>query len=263
MKTKLFFDYTAVPHAKNEDILVHVLLDTNNQSINAVEGNIVVDDVFTIKDIKDGDSNINLWLNRPTDDMNTVSFSGIVTGGINSPKTKIFSMVLNAKQEGSGFVQAGDIKVLQNDGKGSALETSIESAQIEISKAVGETKIAEVDTEKPESFTPIIDRNDAMFDGNHFIVFSTQDKKSGIKEYKIKEGIFGSYTTVQSPYELKDQTLTSFISVKAIDKMGNERVMTMSPQQFSPVYVAGIGIITLTIVVLLGVFIWKRTFSRS
>lgn len=263
MKTKLLFEHTDIPHAKNEDFLVHILLDTNGQMINAVEGTIAVDDLFTIKDIKDGDSNITFWLNRPQQDKNAVSFSGIIPGGINSQKTKIVTMVLNAKEEGQGYIEAKEIKVLQNDGKGSSLEVATMPLKIEIVKTMATSSVNEIDTEKPESFVPLIDRNDVMFDGKYFIVFSTQDKKSGIKEYQVKEGLFGSYTPAQSPYALKNQALTSFVSIKAIDKKGNERVMTVSPQHISPVYTAGIGIIVVAVVVLLGVFIWKRTFSRS
>jgi hypothetical protein len=205
MKTTLFFDYASTPHTKNEDFWVTVMLDTLSQSINAIEGNIVVDPRFTIKDINDADSNIPFWIERPIQDKNTVSFSGIIPGGFVSNKGRVFSLLVRPNEIGNATISARDIKILQNDGKGSSIESTVVAASIQITEGQARSTTEIVDTELPESFTPLVSTNPALFDGKNFVVFSTQDKLSGIKEYQVKEGFWGTYTLAQSPYELQYQ----------------------------------------------------------
>jgi len=259
MKTKLFFEHSENTYPQNKDFSVHVLLDTNDQVINAVEATVTIDTRFDIKEIRDGDSDITFWLTRPSAQENKVAFSGIVPGGVNKEKTKIVTFVLTAKENGMGNINAQDVRILQNDGQGSLIKVDIIPTQIQISGQSSASDITMIDTEKPESFVPLIARDQNLFDGKNFLVFSTQDKKSGVKEYQVKEGILGSYTVAQSPYELKHQKLTSFVYVKAIDNKGNERVERIPPQHISPTLVT----VVCLCVVLLVIFIWKRTFSRS
>jgi len=63
---------------------------------------------------------------------------------------------------------------------------------------------------------------DTPTDGKYFLVFSTQDKGSGVDHYEVREGRFGGFSEVSSPYILKYQSLDKKIFVKAIDKFGNE-----------------------------------------
>ena len=98
----------------------------------------------------------------------------------------------------------------------------------------------------------------SIFEGKYFLVFATQDKGSGISHYEAVEfrsrnlefkkllnkalqfitnskfQILDSYKTAESPYVLRDQKLRSYIYVKAVDKNGNERIITLTPQ--NPVF---------------------------
>ncbi|MCK9351673.1 MAG: hypothetical protein M0P76_02710, partial [Candidatus Pacebacteria bacterium] len=68
------------------------------------------------------------------------------------------------------------------------------------------------------------------------------DKQSGIGRYEVMETNpwkFGflpstdketSWVPAESPYILKDQNLRSKILVKAIDKIGNERIVEFNPK---------------------------------
>ena len=88
-----------------------------------------------------------------------------------------------------------------------------------------------VDKESPESFVPEIAIDTFLFDKKWFLVFTTQDKGSGIDYYEVKEtrwsiiNIISKWNYAESPYILKDQQLKSCIFVKAFDKAGNEKVV--------------------------------------
>lgn len=263
METTLFFDYASTPHTKNEDFWVTVMLDTQSQSINAIEGNIIVDSRFTIKDINDADSNVTFWIERPIQDKHTVSFSGIIPGGFVSNKGRVFSLLVRPNEIGNATISARDIKILQNDGKGSRVESTVVAANIQITEGQARSTTEIVDTELPESFTPLVSTDPALFDGKNFVVFSTQDKLSGIKEYQVKEGFWGTYTLAQSPYELQYQRLDRTIYIKAVDKQGNERIETVGAQHISVTEGIVLGILLCAGVVLLVKKIWKRNSIPS
>jgi len=82
---------------------------------------------------------------------------------------------------------------------------------------------AMIDTTKPEEFKPEI----AEIEGKKYLVFSTIDKTSGVDYYEVLETRNKKQETwkiAKSPYILSDQGLESKISVKAVDKAGNERI---------------------------------------
>ncbi len=258
MKTKLFFDYGNSAHGKGEDFLVHVLFDTASQSVNAIEGTIVLDPSLEIKEIRDGDSILKFWVEAPHADSKDIKFSGIAPGGFNTSGGKLFSILLHAKQTGDVGLSARGIKVLKNDGKGGQLENIVQPSQIKITNEVSEQVVPVTDTDAPEVFQPEISRDDSLFGGKYFVAFSAQDKGSGIKSYEVKEGFFGSFAPAQSPHELSNQGLYKTIYIKAIDKSGNERIVTVKATHLSPVEYVGIAAIVLLGVVLLVRKIWKR-----
>jgi len=104
----------------------------------------------------------------------------------------------------------------------------------------------QTDHQLPETFTPLVGQNADIFGGKYFVVFSTVDKDSGIDhcevaESKSKNPREDSWVRAESPYLLTDQTLTSYIIVKAVDKAGNYRTETIrfgNPQTFyqSPLF---------------------------
>ena len=118
-----------------------------------------------------------------------------------------------------------------------------------------------VDKELPEDFNPTIERVPNIFDGKYFIVFATQDKKSGINNYMIREGTWGWFSTVESPYLLKNQTLDRKIFIKAVDKAGNERIVVLNARNQAPWYreYYVLGIILLIAVLL---FLLKKLWGK-
>jgi len=238
---ELFFEARNQEFTQGEEFLVNVFLNTEGESINAVEGKIVFPDIVELKEIRDGNSIINFWIERPkVEQAGIIGFSGIIPGGYQETKGFVFSVVFRAKASGSGTIEIREAKVLLNDGKGTPANLSISNFQFSISKEVLTTQppVPEIkDLEPPENFKPEIASDPTIFEGKWFLVFATQDKGSGIDHYEISETkrktireTDAKWTEVESPYLLKDQKLRSYIYVKAIDKAGNERVIMLSPR---------------------------------
>jgi len=249
---------------------VDVILNTEGEQINAIEGKIVFpDELLEVKEIRDGNSIVNFWIERPKaetrKDTNTntnlhesvrvdscgetnnscgfVYFSGIMPGGYNGSQGLILSTIFLAKKEGSGLIEIQKAKTLLNDGKGTEAEVRIKNLEFRISKSsasqIPNSKFQIPDTEPPEDFKPEVAQNPEMFEGKYFLVFATQDKGSGIAGYFVHETTRKKDATridtkrwveAESPYVLKDQKLKSFIYVKAVDKAGNERIVIVPPK---------------------------------
>ncbi len=230
---------------------IGVLLNTQNQFINAVEGKIIFPDDLEVVDILEGNSIINLWVERPHRDKNgEVFFSGIVPGGYLGERGYLFSLVLRAKSTGQITITTSDERILLNDGE--ATSAPVNRAPIFLSvveKTAIEAFLPPHDSDPPEAFTPIVAQDPNLFDNQYFVVFLTQDKGSGIDHYEIletrnpsaelkggkSEGTRG-WRIGESPYLLQDQKLASFIFVKAVDRAGNERIAMLPPKNPLPWY---------------------------
>lgn len=244
------------------DIVVDVFL-TTDVPVNAVEGEFEVSpDVLAIHDVRDGNSLVNFWVERPVVVSNRqVRFSGIIPGGL-SGDMYLFSVVLRAQTDGVGTMTFSNMRVLQHNGAGTDVDVSSVSRQISV--VSGETVYADVpliDTVGPEYFTPEVVVMDGLFEGKHVLVFATQDKGSGIAQYEVKEGMFGTYIEATSPYVIKDQRLQKKLYVKAIDKKGNARVVSVNPQYSAPWY-KDYRILAILLVVCVSLYILKKKSGR-
>ncbi len=225
----IFFNAKNQSFTQGEEFLVQVFLNTEGESVNAIEGRVMFPvDLLETREIRDGNSSINFWIEKPhilqTD---TIAFSGITPGGFSGPKEHLFSIVFYAKKSGSGAIEIHDTRALRNDGEGTTVSIKISPLQLSISQKTSAVQpIVEPmgDTDSPETFTPEIVQNPGMFDGQWFLVFATQDKGSGIDRYEVCEGSKTTCVIAESPYVLQNQNLDQKIFVKAIDRNGNERI---------------------------------------
>ena len=235
---ELFFEQEK-NHKSGDLFVAHVLINTE-EVLNAVAGTIVFpSELLELKEIKDGNSIINFWLERPTvGKAGEIVFSGITPGGYTGAKRLIFSMSFRIQRGGEGVFKVRDARVLRNDGEGTEAELKIFDFPFAVSQkepaaetAAGEAK----DHGSPETFTPDIGKDPVLFDGRWFVVFTTRDKNSGMDHYEVKESrqriatFFQTWSRADSPYVLQDQELRSFIFVKAVDKAGNERIVKINP----------------------------------
>lgn len=214
--------------------IVHLVLDTEQEYINAIEGSVIFDTtLLTLTSISDGGSQINLWIDNPKERVpGVISFGGVTPHGFSGEKEKILTLQFEAKGSSKGMVFIKDAQVLINDGLGTP--ASLVTKDVEISstgKAQGGSDVDKMkDTELPEKFDPYVILDADSFNGKQVLIFATQDKLSGIKKYQVREGRLAFYGDAESPYLLRHQALDRDIFVKAIDYSGNERIIMLSAQ---------------------------------
>lgn len=235
----IFFESNDQSFAQNEEFFINVYLDTENEFVNAVEGRIVFPtNLLEVKEIRDGNSTINFWIQKPIEKQEEIIFSGITPGGFLGQKEFLFSVIFRAKKNGDGSIKADEVKVLLNDGNGGEAQVKKYLFDFSISKELNivPSLLEVVDKEPPEDFKPTIANDSDIFNKKYFLVFTTQDKGLGIDHYEVREGNRGKFYVTESPHLLKYQSLNKRIFVKAIDKAGNERIIIFEPQNHTPWY---------------------------
>jgi len=263
---EIFFDAKTREVAIGEQFEVNIFLNTEEEYINAVEGKVIFpENLLELKEIRDGATIVNFWIERPKIKSGSqIAFSGIIPGGYAGEKGLIFSAIFQSKNEGEGIIEIQEAKTLLNDGKGTEASLSISNLQFLISEEippslVPPTKIIDIDP--PESFEPIVAQDPEIFDGKYFLVFLTQDKGSGIDYYEVCEGK-RQCVVAESPYLLQNQSLDREIIVKAIDKSGNERIVTLPAQKpaiwYKNYLILAIIILVIAIAYLMWKFLWRK-----
>lgn len=255
---------------------VSVLLNSEDESLNAVEGVVSVNSSLgEVLSVTDSGSIITYWVSPPKWDgkTRTISFSGTIPGGFTGNAGILFSLVLPAYsgQNISDAITFNSISALRNDGLGSSARITSKNfgfgtentpVDVEVKEQLY-TSEGKKDNIPPEIFSPQLSRDERVFDNKWFINFSTTDKQSGIDHYEIQETRTGTidpqkWERAESPYQLKDQELHSYIYVIAIDRQGNERVIKVFPrvplvwwQKISSI------VATIVVVVVVGVLLWR------
>jgi hypothetical protein len=249
--------------SQNSDVIVTVFINTDGNSLNAVQGKIIFSpDMFQVKEIRDGGSSVNFWVDKPhVTDPGVIVFSGITPGGFSRSKEVLFSVVYTTKDAGNGYVTARDLHILKNDGNGTEVVSTVSDLTVSVTAGEkGEQIESLTDVVPPEDFKPYVGNDAFIFSGKNFLVFSAQDKGSGIDHYEVKEGFWGSYIKAESPYLLQNQSLGTKIYVKAIDRSGNERVVSFSSSNTLSVYKL---LIILGIMLIVCFFLIKKLWGRS
>ncbi|OGG38054.1 hypothetical protein A2116_00540 [Candidatus Jorgensenbacteria bacterium GWA1_49_17] len=230
-----------------EELLVDVIVDVGDETLNAVEGELVFPvELVKVVGVFERDSVITFWLEKPHFDEadGRIKWSGVTPGGFGnvlSPfglqPARLFSIIFEGKNVGTGQIGFGNVRALRNDGEGTLVELTISALTLTVngkdSKSESKKEEFLTDDEPPQEFVPLVTADPTIFDGRWFLIFNTQDKESGIKNYEVLEKRtfldFRFWTVAESPYLLKDQNLRSRIYVKAIDERGNERVTELAP----------------------------------
>jgi len=249
---------------------VAVFLDTEGATLNAIEGELTASSGFELKDVNDAGSSVLFWIERPRIEGAKIRFSGITPGGI-SGKVLLFSVSGAAKQEGEYRLVFSNLNGYAHDGEGTGASVRGATVRVTVS-SVGNDSTVEVveDFEIPESFVPVIATDPTLFDGQYFVAFATQDKRSGIDRYEVAEKMgfrrfsYGNlpWTVAESPQLLADQSLRSNVYVKAIDKRGNERVEVLSPANPPLIYNYSFVFAILLVLAALLYFFYRRVRGR-
>lgn len=261
---------------RGEIIPVKVLLNTENESINAIGIRIRYSESIKLKSWSDGNSIVNFWIEKPKIEDSGLSFSGIIPGGYQGKEGLILTLNFEALREGSGIITFLDASQLfLNDGLGTKVAPVFKNLNFNISTPIEKFQIPDSkfqipDTESPESFVPEIAKDPTLFNGKWFVVFATQDKGSGIDHYLIHESrrmkkqiATNQWVVAESPYILKDQDLRSYIYIKAVDKTGHERIVAVPPQYPLKWYEMYENWVIIILVAILVFVIWYNSNFRN
>ncbi len=273
LAAEIFFGMHSKDVGVNTKFETGVFLNTQKESVNAVEGQIIFpSDSLEFEGFYNGNSLITFWIQKPAlISQGIVSFSGITPGGFIGEKGYLFSLILKAKQKGDVAISTANEKVLLNDGNGS--EAKITEAPLSVSiveKDSSQTFTPPDDVTPPEYFELQISKDPNIFSGKYFLVFATQDKGLGIDHYEVMEsGQFGSFASLfsknkwiiaESPYLLQDQSLESIVYVRAVDRAGSERIAKVGASHFIPWYKNYFiwSIIAIIGIIFTGYRLWKK-----
>ncbi len=220
------------PLVAEDGLMVDLILDTQGENINALEGTIIFPtDLLELKRVDDGGSIVNYWINRP--DFKDDNFAGIIPAGFNG-RAKVLSLIFEVKAGGNDIIDLTDARVLLNDGKASDAVLGIKDFPFQFPNGASiadDTLVKdELDTDPPEEFNILFTKDENLFDGQYVLIFATQDKGSGVAYYAVNEG--EGFYEAQSPYVLSEQGLSQGVIVRAFDKAGNFREETFDPKQF-------------------------------
>lgn len=230
---KIYFGEANITKSK---IIIPVYIDTEGESVNAFDIKIKFSNNLIFRDFQEAGSIINFWIEKPNIQNNYLQFSGISIGGYIGKKGHLVNLIFEIKGDNALIEISPLSKVLLNDSLGTEAKLKTETKFLNISKL----KLQEFIDDKfpPENFQIYLNREKEIFNGKYYIVFQTSDKQTGIAYYEVaeKQSFIKpdikdlKFQKAESPYILKDQTLRSYIFVKAIDKVGNERIEYLKPK---------------------------------
>ncbi len=247
-------------------IVLTALLDSGGESINAIEGTLQYPhDLVKLREIRDGNSLVNFWAERPHDGADGIRFAGVTPGGYAGSGREVFSLVFDVQKGEKIRYTLRDARALINDGQGTPVSLTLSPTVIlvpTVSGAIDPTH----DVTLPEPFTPVRGSDPALFSGAPFIAFVTQDKQSGVDHYEVAEQkgfmmpsvLYHQLTWehAESPFALRDANEDAYVYVKAVDRAGNERVAVLSPRnlplRYNPPFILAI------LLLMLGVWVIYR-----
>ncbi len=246
----LYLEPAQGEYQPGDTFIVEARIDTQGECINAAAINLSFSrDILEAIDFSKGNSILSLWL-KPLEINQAeglVSFSGGIPGGYcgrlpgDPGQSNLLGRIIFKVREKNGelfFVKlefGEDSRVLLNDGFGTPCELTFKGATFNILagelEEVKDQWQEELEKDKipPEVFDIEIQQDQSIFEGKYFIIFQTQDKQTGLDYYEVKEGD-KNWQKTKSPYLLVDQELKSIIKVRAVDKVGNERIAEYIPE---------------------------------
>lgn len=269
---ELYFEPSLGQYRQDDTFLTAIKIDAQGECINTVEANLSFPaNALEAVDFSQGDSILAFWAKSPAIDQNTgvISFIGGIPKGYCGNGNNLLGKIAFKVQK-SGENKNAEIKflegtkVLLNDGQGTSADLSLKTASFTI---LAEKSVIirdewqdtlKQDKIPPETFEIKISEAPDVFSGKYFVVFYTADNQTGIDHYEIKEGK-GDWKTAVSPYLLQDQTLKSKISVKAIDKAGNEKISIFMPSSGSE---AGWKDVIIIIIVLIFLIVLNHVIRK-
>ncbi len=245
-----------------------LFLDVHNEPINTIESEVIFDErLVDLTEMVYGGSGIVFWIDTPRQiGSGKIRFSGITPGGMTQPKQFVLTLRFKALAPGEFSLTTPVFTAYHNDGLGTPAVVHASPLLFHIQESREPSGVAESiapqDDIPPEIFTPTILNHSDIVQGASVLIFSAQDKQSGIAEYRVREGYVGSFETATSPYVLRDQSLKKKIFVQAIDAAGNVRTVTIMTPLANTIYAAALffGILVLSFILF---FVLRRYVQKN
>ena len=280
---RLYFQPATIDLETGQLAEAELMLDAQNESINAVEGELLFDaDFLELASVREGGSVISLWLNKPAascqNNICRLSFGGVVPGGFrgvlkpydhNYYPGQIFKIFFKVKTDVAVLFDWQSGRVLLNDGLGTEAQLSLAplAADFGGSAQSKEALLAE-DSAGPEPFIPAISRESSFFSGKYFLAFMATDKGEGVDHYEVAESRSKAvpeknWNYAESPYLLVDQSLSRYIFVKAVDKAGNFRIAVVEPAKPYRWYRDYLVYVIILIILAMAVLRFRKSKARK
>lgn len=211
-----------------DTVIVKVLLDTENQEINALEGTISISGNVKVESVYTGGSVFTLWPVFPVYKNREISFVGGAPSSVFGSKLQVFTIALTPQKKGSIMIDVSKLTAYLADGNGSSVSSFAKKMlSISVSDKLQDNRndleeLLKNDTTPPERFNIEYSRDASVYEGKVFLSFYTTDSQSGIVGYDVtEEG--KTYRVDDGIYILKNQDLVGTVTVTAIDVAGNKR----------------------------------------
>lgn len=256
--------------AVGDTAIVSVKLDTQGRKPNTVEGTITITGGaknITISEFTLAGSVLSFWPKTPSlDSASKISFIGGVPGGFKGGDGLLFKIVFTADSEGQVVFAPADMKVYDNDGKATVLESSAKPLTMTIGpKGDKPTNhwldVIATDTKPPHDIKVAFGQDASVYDGKKFMTISALDDESGVDYYEVSEGDRPAVRS-GSTYVLMDQREKSVLTVSAYDKAGNVSKILVTPTDTKPENSQWLWIIGVLILIGIGAGLWKVIKKR-
>jgi hypothetical protein len=231
---KMFLEDGGVEsYAGSNYVKINAFVDTEGVLLNTFGARLVFPtSTLIFKDVNNSQSIINAFVEAPHLTDGGVVFSGITPGGFQGNRGLLLSFLFAPQVAGTTRVSLDSLEVYQNDGKGTPVAVISKPLSLRITPLT--TSTVALETIIPELFTPVIFQNTSIPGVPWMVAFTTQDKQSGIAYYEVQESRESmpneqAWKSAVSPVVLSDQSLKSYTFVKAVDRHGNSRVVTLAP----------------------------------
>lgn len=258
----------------HDTFVVNVLLNTEGQNINTVEGVLnITGTAAHVSEISLGGSVLPLWPARPSvkekNNGSEVTFTGGIPGGLNKADALMFKLVFISSDPGSINIVPAKVTAYKNDGQGSVVETRGQALKVNIVESKQDIKNewkdqVAADNTPPEDFVVTLGQDPSFFGGKKFISFYTTDSGSGLDHFEVKEGAFTAVRS-SSPYVLQEQKKLQPIVIAAYDKAGNVRVVNWQPPKpvAKQVLVVTAWVIIITALILAMKYGYKKAIKKN
>jgi hypothetical protein len=226
------------------------LVNEDKRAINGLEATIAIPKrYFAFEDYWLGESLVTLWVQDPvvreTDSAYIVSLAGLIPGGTSQSGTLITLVLKPTQAARQASLGVYDPKIYLHSPTADVLEAPNQFLFVEIAPydagRAPQQEVVVADSVPPEEFFPVVGKSRALFGDDYFVMFQAIDRQTGIDRYEILETVtyFENPETEQvyfrpaeNPMRLQDQTLGSYIYIRAFDRAGNSRTVIIPPTVF-------------------------------